>query len=418
MGKPLRCQLVILSSRLSSSHVAIGLRERTRSALSEAGWQAVQVAPGEPLQPRLPLLLLIATGGTEHQALEVVHRTSGPAMLLVHRSNNSLPAALEILARLQQEGRRGVIVPIDDASPGRQLRNALAGVGALYKLQSARFGTIGGPSPWLVASSPDAGAVSSRLGCEVVTIEQQELLDAFHRVNTSETEDLSRKVQSQVEHDAPTVAPPNDAVKIYLAIRLLVEQYRLDGVTVRCFELIEPTGTTGCLALAVLNDDGIVAGCEGDLPALLTMYLLSSLSGRAAFMANPQEISLADGRVWLAHCTVARSLCRSFHLDSHFESGVGVGVAGRFADGPVTVARLGGVDCSKLWMSEGQVAATGAAPDRCRTQVLVELNQGVDELLQRPLGNHLVLTPGHWATALQVFTETMLGSPSAFSSGV
>jgi L-fucose isomerase-like protein len=419
MEDPLCGQLVVLSSELSSKHVASDLGEHTQSVLSEAGWQIVQVAPDEPLRSALPLLLLIATGGTEHQALEVVHRASKPVVLLVHRAANSLPAALEILACLQQQGRCGVIVPIDDDSSSRQqLGNALAGISASYKLRSARFGTIGGPSPWLVASSPGIDEVTSRLGCEVVTIAQQELIDAFHQVSTAETDDLTRQVQGQVEADAPAVAPPHDAVKIYLGLRRLVERHRLDGVTVRCFELIEPTGTTGCLALAMLNDDGIVAGCEGDLPALLTMYLLSSISGRPAFMANPQEILPADSTLWLAHCTVARSLCRSFHLDSHFESGVGIGVAGTLAGGPVTVARLGGADCSQLWKSEGRVVATGAAADRCRTQVRVKLDRGVGELLRRPLGNHLVLTPGYWAAALQVFDEITFGSTSAFASCV
>jgi L-fucose isomerase-like protein len=373
--------------------------------LGEAGWQTTLVAPDEPLQPGLPLLLLIATGGTEHQALQVVSRSSDPVVLLVHRANNSLPAALEILARLQQQGRRGVIVPIDDDSDRRHLRIALSGVGAYYQLRSARLGTIGGASPWLVASSPDAGAVSSRLGCEVIPIAQQELLDAFRQVRAAEVEDLSAELLSQVEPDAPAAPPATDALRIYISLRRLVEQHGLDGVTVRCFELIEPTGTTGCLALAMLNDDGVVAGCEGDLPALLTMYLLSSITGRAAFMANPQEISLTDSRVWLAHCTVAPSLCRSFHLDSHFESGLGIGLAGTIADGPVTLARLGGADCSQLWCSQGDVVATGADPDRCRTQVQVALDQDVGELLRRPLGNHLVLTPGHWAPALEVFAE-------------
>ncbi len=403
-----RCQLVVFSAELSDGGLgglAVDLAERTRELLSEVGWEATLSTPGEPLQPN-PVLLLIVTGGTEHQILEVVARTSHPAILLVHRANNSLPAALEILACLQQQGRRGIIVSIDgDEQSRQQFRCTLAAVAARHRLQSARFGILGGASPWLVASSPDPQAVSSRIGCELIAIEQQELLDIMGRVNGPEVAELSREVLAQVEPGAPAVAAPHAAVKIYLGLRQLVVKYRLDGVTVRCFDLIKPTSTTGCLALALLSDEGVVAGCEGDLPALLTMYLLSSLSGQATFMANPQEISLADRTVWLAHCTVARSLCRSFHLDSHFETGIGVAVAGAIAAGPVTVARLGGPECCQLWMAEGQVVATASAPDRCRTQVLVKFDQDLGDLLRRPLGNHLVLTPGHWAATLQAFEE-------------
>ena len=35
-------------------------------------------------------------------------------------------------------------------------------------------------------------------------------------------------------------------------------------MTVRCFDLLGRIGTTGCLALAILNAEGIPAACEGD----------------------------------------------------------------------------------------------------------------------------------------------------------
>lgn len=48
--------------------------------------------------------------------------------------------------------------------------------------------------------------------------------------------------------------------------------------------------TTGCLALSALLDEGIVAGCEGDLPAALTMSWMQAVTGQASFMANPQDL--------------------------------------------------------------------------------------------------------------------------------
>ena len=53
-----------------------------------------------------------------------------------------------------------------------------------------------------------------------------------------------------------------------------------------------------------------------------------------------------------------------------------------------------------LWLAEGELVASGAEPDLCRTQDTVRLSTGrVEDLLTDPLGNHLMV-PGHHAARL------------------
>jgi L-fucose isomerase-like protein len=89
-------------------------------------------------------------------------------------------------------------------------------------------------------------------------------------------------------------------------------------------------------------------------------------------------------------------MVESFALDTHFESGMGVGISARFSAQPVTLIRLGGADLDECWIAEGAIVATGDDADLCRTQVTIELSSGnVGDLLTHPLGNHLVLASGH-----------------------
>ena len=60
------------------------------------------------------------------------------------------------------------------------------------------------------------------------------------------------------------------------------------------------------------------------------------------WMANPAQLDPARNMLWLAHCTVPRSLVESYRLRSHFESGLGVGIQGALPAGPVTLLRIGG----------------------------------------------------------------------------
>jgi L-fucose isomerase-like protein len=105
--------------------------------------------------------------------------------------------------------------------------------------------------------------------------------------------------------------------------------------------------------------------------------------------------------VVLAHCTIAPSLVEDLHLHTHFESGIGVGISGTIPAGPVTLVRLGGVGLERRWLADAEVVGTGEDPDLCRTQATVRLDPAqVAELLEAPLGNHVVLVPGHHAARL------------------
>jgi L-fucose isomerase-like protein len=201
---------------------------------------------------------------------------------------------------------------------------------------------------------------------------------------------------------------PDDVEKaatVALALRRVVERHRLDACTVRCFDLVIEHRTTGCLGLSWLLDGGVVAGCEGDVPATLTMMWAYAATGEPGFMANPQDLDVPTRGLWLAHCTVARGLTSRYTLRSHFESSLGVGIQGYLAPGPVTVARIGGADLRRVFAEDGRLVANEDLAERCRTQVRVEMDAGVEGLLDDPPGNHLVLMRGHHAAQFREYRE-------------
>ncbi len=386
--------------------------------LRESGVAHVLAPSGAPAPPGELPVVLVLTGGTEGAALQAVAAALAadpalPVVLLAHPSHNSFPACLEILARLRQEGRRGEIVCLaagDDHDGEHELRRLAAAAGVRARLRGRRLGLVGRPSDWLVASGPDAGAVASAWGVELVEVDLRELLEAVPGVPAAETSWL---VSELVDGAAAVVEPaPADlqrAAAVLVALRGILARHRLDACTVRCFDLVTGQATTGCFALSQLNDEGVVAGCEGDVPATLTMMWLQALCGEATFMANPQQVDVARGRLWLSHCTIGRSLLDGYRLRSHFESGLGVALEGRLAPQPVTVARLGGADLRQAFVTDGQLVAMGASPDRCRTQVEVQVDADLGRLLREPLGNHHVLARGHWARDLEAYRRLFLG---------
>jgi len=365
-----------------------------------------------------PDAILILTGGTEHRALEVSERIAGPVFLVAHPERNSLPAALEIASRLRQRGRAARILPLagEDGGAGEIARLARH-LETRRRLRAARVGRIGAPSDWLVASTPAPALVTRTWGPTVVDVPMSEVVAALREADPAEVAAIrDEAVAGATVVREPSAADLAAAAGVAAALRRVVRAHALDACTVRCFDLVTDERTTGCLALSLLLDEGIVAGCEGDLPAALTMLWLHAITGEPSFLANPQEIDPGRRTVALAHCTVARRLVASYALRSHFESGLGVGIAGTLPPGPATLARIGGADLGELFAADGEVIGGGASELRCRTQVVVQLATDPAELLARPLGNHHVLARGHLARELHEYHE-LLVAPAPASAG-
>lgn len=389
-----------------------GLVEGLSAQLQAAGIDH-RIQPPEHLSTGGPVrFLLILTGGTERTALQAVAaldaadgNAQAPVVLLAHPSHNSFPACLEILARLGHDGRRGEIVFLDGAPEGgRRLQQVATAAQARGQLAGSRLGCVGAPSDWLVASLPSPADVASTWGVELVDVDLAEVLDAMGGVPATEStplvEDLVGRALQVVE---PAEADLRQAAAVLVALRGVIARHRLQACTVRCFDLVTRLRTTGCYALSQLNDEGVMAGCEGDVPAAVTMMWLHAVTGEIPFMANPQQLAVATGRLWLSHCTIGRSWLEDYRVRSHFESQLGVGIEGRLAPQPVTLARIGGAKLDEVFLTEGRIIGGGDSPDRCRTQLELEMEGDLGDLLRRPLGNHHVLIRGRWAEHLRTY---------------
>ncbi len=343
-------------------------------------------------------LIYVRTGGTEsifkRLMPELSQKSRQPFYLLASGKSNSLAASLEILSFLRQHGKQGEILHGAPAYVSGRIQMLCQTEAATRYLQNCNLGVIGKPSDWLIASDADADCVRHKLGISLMDIPMSELTDLLSM--TPEPEHMECNCMAHVNEALP------GAIRIYEALKALVENHNLHGLTIRCFDLLEAVQNTGCWALAKLNADGIVAGCEGDVPTLLTMMLHRAISACSSFQANPSNINPETGEILFAHCTIPFDMVQRYELDTHFESGIGVGIRGYVPEGPVTVCKVSG-DLSRFFVAEGKLIRNQSAPDLCRTQLVVKLNNPSDAwyFLNNPIGNHHVVAVGHHAEEMK-----------------
>ena len=338
-------------------------------------------------------LIYVRTGGTEgifkRLLPQLQTQTKRPLRLLTSGKSNSLAASMEILSYLRQQGLRGEIIHGDADYIRRRVQLLEQAGEALLRLRGCRLGIVGAPSDWLIASDADREAVSRKLGIELTDIAMEELL---------EDERLNIKDER--------LCGSSGAEAIYHALKAIVGRHGLQGFTIRCFDLLTAVKNTGCLALAKLNSEGTVAGCEGDVPALLSMTIVKALTGVSGFQANPANINPQTGEMVFAHCTIPLNMVERYELDTHFESGIGVGIRGYMKTGPVTIFKVSG-DLQRCFVAEGELVRNEAKPDLCRTQQVIRLNDAAQAayFLTQPIGNHHIVVPGHHAETLKAIME-------------
>ena len=243
----------------------------------------------------------------------------------------------------------------------------------LYQPQKLRLGVVGKPSDWLIASTVNYADVLELMNIEIVDIPIE-------------------KVTSLGEVDPGM----KGAEAIYHRLKEIVEQYDLQGVTLRCFDLLKTVKNTGCIALSKLNDEGIPAACEGDIPTLLTMMIVKRITGELCFQVNPARVQ-ADGKMLFAHCTLPLGMTEKHEYTTHFESGIGVAIHGDLPTGDYTLLKMSG-DMQRMIAVDVTLERCQFEPHLCRTQVWVQATPEVSNyFMTNPIANHHVLIRGHHA---------------------
>ncbi len=351
-------------------------------------------------------LLFIATGGVERLVIQHFEQLPRPTILLADGMQNSLASALEISSWLRNRGMKSEILHGELTEIVKRLFVMYNNFKAQRQISNSRIGVIGTPSNWLIASNVDYLLAKRRWGVEYVDIPLERVVEYYNKISDEEVGDASAQLAGQAL--ACREATPDDmlkAMKIYHALKRIAEEDKLSALTLSCFRLIELTGTTGCLALSLLNDEGIIAGCEGDLQSIFTMLIVKTLTTQSAFMANPSMINARTNEIILAHCTIGLKQTEKFILRSHFETDLSIGIQGILPTGDVTLVKCGGECLDEYYLTTGTLTENTNYLNMCRTQVRIRLNSPADYFLRNPLGNHHILFHGNYETILNEFFQ-------------
>ncbi len=342
------------------------------------------------------VLILVQSGGSENIFLnEIYPYFKGPYYLLTYGANNSLAASLEILAFLNQKYEKAEVLHGD-------IKYIASRIEYLFNKKEdnkVRLGVFGHPSDWLISSNVDYQKALKVFNIELVDVSNEELKTQ-----------ILKYIDIDYHYDFKKIFESKDTLTksyaIYEALKDLVNKLDLKGFTIRCFDLLNITKQTSCYALAKLNSEGIIATCEGDIPSMISMYVIKKVLNLSAFQVNPQFIYQDKKEVSFAHCTIPLDMVKDYKLMTHYESNMGLAIKGDIKEGDCTVFKISS-DLKTFYVAKGKLVQDEFSNTRCRTQVKVIFDNEIDYFLSSTLSNHHIIIYGRYASLLSEYLKSL-----------
>ncbi len=334
-------------------------------------------------------ILFVLSGGSEYATKQLVEKGKF-YIILSNEWDNSNAAALEIKAWMNREGIGSVLLSNTEEMKA-YFSSYVEVASAIDALKGKQVGLIGNVSDWLIASSVEKNVLMSKLGINLKQIDWKSLCSF---------EDAESNAAFLGEFEYKNVEEKVNASKIYNILTDCIKKEKLDAITVECFPLVRQKSVTACLALSLLNDQEVPAGCEGDLASIVGMMFAKEITGSIPWMANVAKIS--EEATLFAHCTIGTKLLSNYEVTTHFETGLGTAIQGMYRYNDITVFRFNG-ELNMAFITTGKVLDRPRYATACRTQIEVKLPQAaITKLKENPLGNHHLILQGNQLEKLQL----------------
>ncbi|MCC6003485.1 MAG: hypothetical protein LM590_04015 [Thermofilum sp.] len=342
------------------------------------------------------VIALVLTGGVSRQIQGFALLSRVRALSLVaHGEHNSLPSAISARAALEEKRVGSTIFFCRNASREECRGTVIRAVNvsrAAYRVIGTRVGLVG-PS----SLPPESAVFQEKFGWRVELIPLEEFDSLVEELRGLSAGEFAVKI-SGVEGLNDERWKLDRVAPVYLAMRRLFAERGLSAAAVDCFPYLVKHRVTPCLAIAVLNSEGLLTACEADLYSALLMLVSRELTGSAGWIAN--LACPTDRGVLFAHCTITLDMACGAKLTTHFESGYPAAVTAQLKHSDVTLVAIDR-KLSSLYVAQGRVHASGfISSAACRTQAEVSLNLDPERLALKAPRNHHLLMPGKVAKEL------------------
>lgn len=289
--------------------------------------------------------------------------------------------------------------------------NWLDAVRMIVALKEAKIGILGYRANGFFNVGVDELALYKKYGC---MIDHYELDDAFKfESNIQRIKYYTDKIKKIFNISGITEAQVEKTAVLSSKLENFIIKKGIKVLAIRCWpEFAAGFGISPCAAMSLLQDEGFITACEGDIDCGITMLCHKAAGAVTPFMADLSQVNLTEDFALMWHCGVAAcSLCDGIctpTLDTYFAGGKGVTAGFVMKSGDINIARLDSINGHyRLLQEKGNAIHMDKQLTGTYAKCVFErgMKQVLDKVVYSGAAHHVSMVYGDYIKTFEIFAR-------------
>jgi L-fucose isomerase-like protein len=172
-------------------------------------------------------------------------------------------------------------------------------------------------------------------------------LDEIYKQPAEDAQIAAERIKIEQVFDISGISSTQANLTAALAVKLrgFYRERKLDALAIRCWpEFARDFGIAPCAAMSLLQSEGLILACEGDIDGALSMLAHQAAGAETPFLFDFSQVDFKEDFALFWHCGVAP--CKLWDgvsrrsLDTYFAGGKGVTADFVLKSGDLSVLRI------------------------------------------------------------------------------
>jgi len=164
-------------------------------------------------------------------------------------------------------------------------------------LNMGTLGAFGGRGMGQTRGVADPSQWMKVFGLDIDTRDTTELIETAKQISSSEVEQARQEIQPYFSEPIPDNEMAERSIRLYLAIKKVVEKEGWDFYTIRSFPGLGDDYSATCLAQSMMLEHGIGTSTLSDFNTAMTVKLLTDLSQERVYYGDLQHIDRSNNEI-------------------------------------------------------------------------------------------------------------------------
>ncbi len=201
--------------------------------------------------------------------------------------------------------------------------------------------------------------------------------------------------------------------ELIIKFETFMEKNQLTSMAIRCWpEFAEKFGISPCASMSILQSEGKILTCEGDILGSLSMIAHQAIGGETPYLADFSQVDFENDFGLLWHCGVAP--CNLWDgkceraLDSYFAGGKGVTADFVMKSGKLSILRIDYAPGEyRLFLQKGEAIPMDKQLKGTYAKVKFpdHISKVLNKIIHNGIAHHLSVVYGDYIRPLEIFAK-------------